>query len=355
MSRFLIERYAELEPYVPGEQPKDMKYIKLNTNESPYPPSPKVLGRLNAAEGERLNLYPDPTGSVLKEKIAGLYGVRPSNIFLSNGSDEALAFAFMAFFDEKRQAAFPDITYGFYPVYCQLFNVPHVKIPLREDFTINYEDYLGLNKNIVIVNPNAPTGLVMPLEEIEKILRTNQDNVVLIDEAYIDFGGQSAVRLIDKYDNLLVVHTCSKSRSLAGARLGFVFGDEALISDIEKMRYSFNSYNVSRLTLSAGEAAIDDEAYYEQMRLKIVKTREKTALDLKTLGFVMTDSKANFLFVRHPDYPGEMLYRRLKEMGILVRRFDKNRISDYLRITIGSDEQMAALYQALKTILEKGN
>lgn len=355
MSRFLIERYAELEPYVPGEQPKDMKYIKLNTNESPYPPSPKVLGRLNAIEAERLNLYPDPTGSVLKEKIAALYGVKPNNIFLSNGSDEALAFAFMAFFDEKRHAAFPDITYGFYPVYCQLFNIPHVKIPLREDFTINYEDYLGINKNIVIVNPNAPTGLEMLLDDIEKILRTNQDNVVLIDEAYIDFGGQSAVRLIDKYDNLLVVHTCSKSRSLAGARLGFVFGDEALISDIEKMRYSFNSYNVSRLTLSAGEAAIDDEAYYEQMRLKIVKTREKTALDLKTLGFVMTTSKANFIFARHPDYPGEMFYRRLKEMGILVRRFDKNRISDYLRITISSDEQMAALYEALKTILEKGN
>lgn len=355
MSRFLIERYAGLQPYVPGEQPKDMNYIKLNTNESPYPPSPKVLGRLNAAEGERLNLYPDPTGSVLKDKIAALYAVKPSNIFLSNGSDEALAFAFMAFFDEKRQAAFPDITYGFYPVYCQLFNVPHVKIPLREDFTINYEDYLGINKNIVIVNPNAPTGLIMPLEEIEKILRTNPNNVVLVDEAYIDFGGQSAVRLIDRYDNLVVVHTCSKSRSLAGARLGFAFGDEALISDIEKMRYSFNSYNVSRPTLSAGEAAIDDEAYYKQMWLTIVKTRDKTASDLKTLGFIMTDSKANFLFVKHPDYPGEMLYRRLKEMGILVRRFDKNRISDYLRITVGSDEQMAALYQALKTILEKGN
>ncbi len=240
-------------------------------------------------------------------------------------------------------------------MYCQLFNIPYVKVPLHGDFSIRCEDYYSIGKNIVIANPNAPTGLMIPWEEIEKILGTNPNNVVIIDEAYVDFGGASVVGLINTYDNLLVVHTCSKSRSLAGARLSFTFGNEALISDIDKMRYSFNSYNVNRLTLAAGEAAIDDEPYYAGMCRKIIKTRDRTSVALQNLGFVMTDSKANFLFARHPNLSGSALYQKLKARGLLVRHFDKPRISDYLRITIGTDAQMDALLEVLKTILAEGN
>ncbi|NMA24498.1 MAG: histidinol-phosphate transaminase, partial [Clostridiales bacterium] len=321
--------------------------------ESPYPPSPKVFDSMSSDEIAKLRLYPDPAGKRLREKVAKLYGVRPENIFLANGSDEALAFAFLAFCDDKHPAAFPDITYGFYPVYCRLFGAPYIQIPLREDFSIKCEDYYGISKTIVIANPNAPTGLMISQEEIEKILRTNPNNVVIIDEAYVDFGGTSVVSLIERYDNLLVVHTCSKSRSLAGARLSFTFGCEALISDIDRIRYSFNSYNVTRMTLTAGEAAIDDEAYYAEMREKIVRTRNRTAAGLKALGFVMTDSKANFLFARHPGISGRDLYRKLKAMGILVRHFDKPRITDYLRITIGTETQMDALIEAIKKILKE--
>jgi histidinol-phosphate aminotransferase len=355
MSRFLSKRFETLEAYVPGEQPQDMQYIKLNTNESPYPPSPKVFESMSGEEIQRLRLYPDPVGKRLREKVAKLYGVSPENIFLANGSDEALAFAFLAFCDDAHPAAFPDITYGFYPVYCQLFQAPYVRIPLREDFSINDEDYCGINKTIVIANPNALTGLMISRDQIEKILQANPDNVVMIDEAYIDFGGTSVVSLIDRYDNLLVVHTCSKSRSLAGARLSFSFGCRALISDIDKIRYSFNSYNVTRMALTAGEAAVDDEAYYVDMRGKIVRTRDRTAAELKALGFVMTESRANFLFASHPDLSGGELYRKLKANGILVRHFDKPRISDYLRITIGTDAQMDKLIEALKTILTDRN
>ena len=355
MSRFFSSRFNELVPYVPGEQPTDMKYIKLNTNESPYPPSPKVSERINGDEIENLRLYPEPTGKALREKVSKSYGVAPENIFFANGSDEALAFMFMAFCDETKPIVFPDITYGFYPVYCALFGIAYETIPLRGDFTVNCADYYGIGKNIVLANPNAPTGLTMTPDEIEQILRTNPDNIVIIDEAYVDFGAQSVVGLIDKYDNLLVVHTCSKSRSLAGARLGFVFGQKELIADIENIRYSFNSYNVTRLTLAAGEAAFDDQPYYSDMQKKIIDTRDKTALQLKALGFEMTDSKANFLFARCPGVGGGELYRKLREMGILVRYFDKPRISDYLRITIGTPEQMDALEGAVKTILKKGD
>ena len=354
MSRFLSDRCAVLKPYVPGEQPTDMKYIKLNTNESPYPPSPKVTARITGDEVGLQRLYPDPTGNDLRENVARSYGVAPENIFLANGSDEALAFMFMAFCDAQKPIVFPDITYGFYPVYCALFGIPYEMIPLREDFTVNGADYFEIGKNIVLANPNAPTGLTLSPDEIQQILRTNPDNVVIIDEAYVDFGAQSVVGLIKKYENLLVVHTCSKSRALAGARLGFVFGRKELIADIEKIRYSFNSYNVTRLTLAAGEAALDDQPYYDDMQKTIMDTRLKTAAALKALGFEMTESKANFLFARCPGYDGGELYRKLKDMGILVRHFDKPRISDYLRITIGTPEQMQALIIALKTILEKG-
>jgi histidinol-phosphate aminotransferase len=351
----MSQRFDALEAYVPGEQPQDMQYIKLNTNESPYPPSPKVFESMSPHEIERLRLYPDPLGKRLREKVATLYGVEPKNVFLANGSDEALAFAFMAFCDDKHPAAFPDITYGFYPVYCQLFGAPYTTIPLRDDFSINCGDYNSINKTIVIANPNALTGLMISVDQIEKILQTNPNNVVIIDEAYVDFGGTSVVSLIDKYDNLLVVHTCSKSRSLAGARLSFTFGCEALISDVDKIRYSFNSYNVTRMALAAGEAAVDDEAYYIDMRAKIVRTRDRTAAALKALGFVMTDSKANFLFAKHPNLSGSTLYQKLRARGILVRYFDKPRISDYLRITIGTDAQMDTLINALKTILADRN
>jgi histidinol-phosphate aminotransferase len=353
MSRFLSERHAGLEPYVPGEQPVDMTYIKLNTNESPYPPSPLLRERLTASEIDGLRLYPDPEGARLRKKAADFYGLKPENIFLANGSDETLALAFLAFFDEKRPAAFPDITYGFYPVYCALFNIPYAEVPLAEDFSIRSEDYFGINRNIVIANPNAPTGLAVSLYDIERMLATNPEHVVLVDEAYVDFGGESAVKLIPRYDNLLVVQTFSKSRAMAGARLSFALANEALIRDIDAMRYSFNSYNVNRLTMIAGEAALDDEAYYLDLRRKIIATRRQASEDLKALGFVTTDSRANFLFAKHPDFSGKELYRRLKERGILVRHFDKPRISDYLRITVGTPEQMARLTEALKEILGK--
>ncbi len=354
MSRFLSSRLQTLEAYVPGEQPQDMQYIKLNTNEAPFPPSPLVFERLYASEAAKLNLYPDPEGKVLRDKLAGLYGVSRDNVILSNGSDEVLAFAFMAFCDAQRQIAFPDITYPFYPVYADLYGIPYTKIPVRDDFSIRVADYFGIGKNIAIANPCSPTGLAISLSDIEVILRTNPDHVVLIDEAYVDFGAESAVGLIDKYDNLLIVQTYSKSRFMAGVRLGVAFGSSELIADLNRIKYSFNPYNVSKMALIAGEAAIDEDSYYKKNCRIIVDVREKTASALKALGFVMTDSKANFLFAKHPAFTGGEIYRALKEKGILVRHFDKPRISDYLRITIGTDEQMDALITALKAILTKG-
>lgn len=354
MSRFFSERFQALRAYTPGEQPQNMQYIKLNTNEAPYPPSPKVFERLNTAEIEKLNLYPDPEGVTLKEKLAALYGVGTKNIILSNGSDEVLAFAFQAFCDTVRTVAFPDITYPFYPVYADLYGVPFRQIPVREDFGIYCGDYEGLNQNIIIANPNSPTGSAMPLADIERILQTNPNHIVLIDEAYVDFGAESAVRLIDTYENLLVVQTFSKSRFMAGVRLGYAFGHEELIRDLNKIKYSFNPYNVSRLALVAGEAAIDEDGYYKERCRIIAENRDKTAQALEALGFVMTDSRANFLFARHPGFAGSALYQSLKSKGILVRHFDKPRISDYLRITVGNGEQMDALLGALETIVKKG-
>jgi histidinol-phosphate aminotransferase len=353
MSRFLSRRFESLEAYVPGEQPQDMQYIKLNTNEAPFPPSPAVFERMNVSEIRKLNLYPDPEGKTLRKKLAGLYGVRTENVFLSNGSDEVLAFAFMAFCDTEKQVVFPDITYPFYPVYANLYGIPFKQVPVREDFTVDASDYMGVGKNIVIANPCSPTGLAIRLAEIEKILQSNPDHLVLIDEAYVDFGAESVVGLIDKYDNLLVVQTYSKSRFMAGVRLGVAFGSEGLIIDLNKMKYSFNPYNVSRMALTAGEAAVDEDAYYKENCRKIVQTREQSAAALQGLGFVMTDSKANFLFARHPDFPGKTLYLQLKERGILVRHFDKPRISDYLRITIGTPDQMEKLTETLRDILGK--
>lgn len=351
MSRFLKEQYRSMEAYTPGEQPRDMQYIKLNTNESPFPPSPLVLEKVSEAEVSRLNLYPDPEATALKSKLAGLYGLSPENVFVSNGSDDILNFAFMAFCDKDHGAAFADITYGFYPVYGDLYGIDCKVIPLEPDFTLNSWDYHNLNRMVVIANPNAPTGLTISEADIRGILDSNPDNVVLIDEAYVDFGGQSVYPLIKEYDNLLVVQTYSKSRSMAGARLGFAFGCPELIADLNLIKYSTNPYNINRLTLIAGEAAIDSNDYFVDNSKKIIEAREYTAAELKKLGFTVTDSKANFLFAKSDKIGGEELYRELKKRGILVRHFSKERIKDYNRITVGTMEQMEKFVAMVAEIL----
>ncbi len=350
MSRFLNPRFDDLEAYVPGEQPQDTEYIKLNTNESPYPPSPEVIKRISPEEVSKLNLYPDPGGQVLKEKIAALYDVKPENIFLANGSDEALDFSFMAFCDKEHGVVYPDITYGFYPVFAALHGIPAEEIPLKEDFSLDWRDYLNTGKTVVIANPNAPTSLSIPVSGIEEILKSDPDNVVLIDEAYVDFGGESAVPLIKEYDNLLVTQTFSKSRSMAGARLGFAIGAKDLIDDLEKIKYSTNPYNINRLSLAAGEAAIDSNGYYMDNVNRIIETRDETARELKSLGFEVFDSKTNFLFVRKDGIPGEDLYTGLKDRGILVRYFDRERIRDFVRISVGTPDQMEKLVSAISDI-----
>lgn len=350
MSRFLNSRYGSLEAYTPGEQPRDMVYIKLNTNESPYPPAPEVVAAMDATQVENLRLYSDPTGLPLKQKLADLYDLQPENIFLSNGSDDILNFAFMAFADD-RGAAFADITYGFYPVYGELHGVKVDIIPLEADFSLDYRKYCGRNQMIVIANPNAPTGMEIPLWQIEEILKTNPDSVVVIDEAYVDFGGTSCYKLIKDYVNLLVVRTYSKSRCLAGARLGYAFGDAALIEDLEKLKYSTNPYNVNRLTMLLGQVTVDAEAYYQELSQKIQDTRAWTTETLEKMGFTVLPSKANFIFARHPALSGQELYAGLRQRGILVRHFTKQRICDFVRITIGTRQQMESLAKALEEMI----
>lgn len=351
MSRFLSSKYVRLTPYTPGEQPKERKYIKLNTNESPFPPSRKAIEAAEEA-ARNLELYSDPEARKLTEAIAKTCGVTPDCILATNGSDEILNFAFMAFCDKETPAIFPDITYGFYSVFAELNGVPYEEIPLREDFTINVEDYIGANKTIFIANPNAPTGIALSLDEIERIVASNPDNVVVIDEAYVDFGGESAIPLTKKYNNLLVTQTFSKSRSMAGARLGFGVGCPSLIADLNTIKYSTNPYNVNSMTMAAGLGVLSDEEYTSNNCDTVIKNREWTSQELKKLGFEMTDSKANFVFVRHPDIEGGALYLMLRQRGILIRHFTKPRISDYNRITIGSQEQMEELVSAISFILE---
>lgn len=354
MSRFMNSKYCGMEAYTPGEQPTDMKYIKLNTNESPYPPSPKVLQAVSCAEVSRLNLYPDPTCKGLKEGLANLFGVKKENIFVSNGSDDILNFSFMAFCEgSKTKVRFPEISYGFYSVYAELHGVDHTAVPLMEDFSINVCDYTKNNATVVLANPNAPTGLALSLEQIENIVKANPDHVVLIDEAYVDFGAQSAVELTHKYDNLLVVGTFSKSRSMAGARLGYAVGSSELIADLEKIKYSTNPYNINRLTLVAGEAALAENSYYMDNCKRIIEAREYASAELRRLGFEMTDSKANFIFAKSDSIGGKELYEKLKARGILVRHFDKEKIKEYNRITVGTKEQMKALVDAIAHILEE--
>ena len=351
MSRFFTDKLAALTPYTPGEQPRDMQYVKLNTNESPFPPSPAVAAAV-AVECGKLQLYSDPESTALRAKLAEVYGVKPSQVIVSNGSDEVLNFAFMAYGDAKAPMAFPDISYGFYPVFAQLNNIPYTQIPLKEDFSIDPQDYMGIGKTVVIANPNAPTGLCLPLENIEAIVKSNPNNVVIIDEAYVDFGGESAVSLIDKYDNLLVIQTFSKSRSMAGARLGFGIGSQQLIADLNTIRYSTNPYNVNRMTEFAGVAALEENSYYMANAKTIMENRAWAKNQLEQLGFSVLDSKANFLFAASPKISGEELYKQLKARGVLVRHFTKDRISAYNRITIGTMEQMEILICNIKEILE---
>ena len=352
MSRYFSAKYAALTPYTPGEQPRDMVYTKLNTNESPFPPSPRAQALAKEA-AENLHLYSDPTCKALVDTAAARFGIGPDEILFTNGSDDILNFAFMAFCDKDHPAVFPEITYGFYPVFARLNGIPYETIPLQEDFSIRAEDYIGLNKTIFIANPNAPTGLCLPLDQIEKIVSGNPNSVVVIDEAYVDFGGESAVSLIHRYENLLVTQTFSKSRSLAGGRLGFGIGCKNLIQDLNTLKYSTNPYNINRMTMAAGIGALEDETYFAENCAAIVENRGFAAEALKKLGFQMTDSKTNFLFARHPGIPGKELYLALKERGVLVRHFDDPKLTDYNRITVGSREQMEIFLKKLKQVLEE--
>ena len=349
MSRFLNAQFQSLEAYTPGEQPRDMQYIKLNTNESPYPPAPSVVAAMTGEQIELLRLYSDPTAKNLKEKLAALYGVATENVFVSNGSDEVLNFAFMAF--GGKGVVFPEISYGFYEVFGDLYALDYQKIPLKPDFSVDYQDYCGKNRMVVIANPNAPTGMSIPVSQIEEILKTNPDSIVLIDEAYVDFGGETCLPLIRKYDNLLVTRTFSKSRCLAGGRLGYAFASAAIIADLEKIKYSTNPYNINRLTLLLGEKTVEAESYYQEKCGEIIKTRAWTAEKLKELGFEVLPSQTNFVFAKTDKMDGGALYQQLKKRGILVRHFTDPKISQYNRITIGTREQMEAFVETIKQIL----
>ncbi len=352
MSRFFTARLSALTPYVPGEQPKERRYVKLNTNESPFPPAPGVAeAAKDAASLGRL--YPDPQNGDLRSALARRYGVTPENVTVTNGSDEVLNFAFLAFADEKRPLIFPDITYGFYPVFARLHRIPYREIPLKEDFSIDPEDYLVRGATAVIANPNAPTGMALPIDAIEKIVAFDPERVVIVDEAYVDFGAESAVPLTKKYPNLLVTQTFSKSRSLAGARLGYGIGSEELIADLETIRYSTNPYNLSRMAQAAGAAALAEDGYHEANCRAITENRAFTIRELEKRGFAVLPSKANFVFARADAVDGETLYRKAKERGVLIRHFSLERIRDFNRITIGTREEMETLLGAIDQILEE--
>jgi histidinol-phosphate aminotransferase len=352
MSRFFSDKYSALTPYTPGEQPKAGQFIKLNTNENPYPPSPLAV-EYAAKAAQSLHLYSNIGCTALCEKLAELYGIQRDQILFTNGSDEALNFCFMAFCDSDHPAVFADITYGFYPVFAALNGVPYEEIPLADDMSIRVEDYLGLNKTIFIANPNAPTGCALPISEIERIVSSNPDSIVVVDEAYADFGDLSAVSLIDKYDNLLVTQTFSKSRSLAGGRLGMAIGNTSLINDLNTIKFSTNPYNVSALTQAAGLGCLIDEAYTRRNIDAIKENRAVLSQGLEKIGFKVIPSSANFIFVRHPKLTGELIYAALREKGILVRHFTLERIKDYNRITVGTAEQVAAVLRAAQEITEE--
>ncbi|MCK9389436.1 MAG: histidinol-phosphate transaminase [Sulfuritalea sp.] len=357
MSRFWSDVVKGLTPYVPGEQPKLANLVKLNTNENPYGPSPRALAAIREATGESLKLYPDPNAEQLKLAIGKYHGIDARNVFVGNGSDEVLAHAFLGLLKQARPILFPDISYSFYPVYCGLYQVAFETIPLADDFSIQLSDYAKPHGEkcggIIFPNPNAPTGCLVPLAEIEILLRSNPDSVVVIDEAYVDFGGESAIPLVARYPNLLVVQTLSKSRSLAGLRVGFAVGHVDLIEALERVKNSFNSYPLDRLAIAGATAAFEDREYFDKTRNAVIASREKLVAELKALGFEVLPSAANFIFVRHPKHDAEKSALALRQRSIIVRHFKLPRIEQFLRITVGTDEQCAALVAALKAILEQ--
>ena len=353
MSRFLSPALSAVTPYTPGEQPQDQQYIKLNTNESPYLPSPRVVAAVSEAEVEKLRLYSDPACADLLKAAAAHFNLQPDQIMPGNGSDENLFFALRAFCDEQHPLAYADITYGCYGVWCGLLHIPSHIIPLKDDFTLDPADYYGLNKTIVIANPNAPTGIALPRSAIEGILKANPDNVVIVDEAYVDFGTQSALPLIEKYENLLIVQTFSKSRSMAGMRIGFAMGSPKLIKYLNDVKYSFNSYTMDRTALAAGVAAVKDQEYFCETCHKIIETREWTKKELVKLGFSFEDSRANFIFATHESCPAEELFKALRERHIYVRYFPGGRTGNHLRITVGTREEMETFLDFLGEYLNK--
>ncbi|AMD94175.1 histidinol-phosphate transaminase [Leptotrichia sp. oral taxon 847] len=357
MSKFWNDKIKEIEPYVPGEQPKDKKYIKLNTNENPYSPSEKVIEKIKSMNLKDLKLYPDPDVSELRKVIAEYFSQKiaekftKEQIFVGNGSDEVLALVFMTFFNKGDKVYYPDITYSFYPVYADLFDLKEVKIPLNENFEIEIDKYFGLDGHIIITNPNAPTSIALKLNEIEKIVKNNPAQLVVIDEAYVDFGAESSVKLVNKYDNVLVVQTFSKSRSFAGMRLGYAIGSENIIEGLNRLKFSFNSYTIDRISIEAGIESFKDDDYFVKTNAKIIEIREKTVKKLKELGFKVLNSSANFIFISHKKIFAGDLYKQLKDNGILVRYFAKDRIDNYLRVTIGTDEEMEIFIDKLKKLL----
>lgn len=352
MKEFWSSRIRDLTPYTPGEQPKERKFIKLNTNENPYPPSPKVVEAVKQGVDARLKLYPDPEVGKLTSALAKAYGVEENQVFVGNGSDEVLAFAFQAFFEPGGTILFPDVTYSFYPVYSNLFGIRYRTVPLNEDFTIPVEQMLGNNDGVVITNPNAPTGIELDQASLRRILEGNPDVVVIVDEAYIDFGGTSALPLLREYPNLLVVQTMSKSRALAGMRVGFAFGSENLIQGMNCVKNSINSYTMDQLAILAGVAAVEDQAYFQRRCAQVADTRDKTTKVLQALGFTVLPSKSNFIFITHPELPARKLFADLRAAGILVRYFDQPRIDNFLRVTIGSEEEMAEFCATMKQFVE---
>ncbi len=348
------ENVRKVVPYVPGEQPKERNLIKLNTNENPYPPSPKVEQALREMNIDCMRLYPDPAAHLLVKAIADFYHLQEDQVFVGVGSDDVLAMTFMTFFNSKKPILFPDITYSFYDVWADMLRIPYKTIPLKEDFTIEPEDYFRENGGIIFPNPNAPTGVELPLVQIERIIQANPDVIVVVDEAYVDFGAESALSLIDEYDNLLVVQTFSKSRGMAGMRIGYAVGNPVLIKYMNDVKYSFNSYTMDQTTIALGKAAVEDKEYFETTVNKVVETREWTKKELSRLGFVFGDSKTNFIFASHKECPARELFVALRKANIIVRYFDKPRIDNYLRITIGTQEEMETLVRFLENYLSKG-
>lgn len=351
MSKYWSQIAQKCVPYIPGEQPKDNNYIKLNTNENPYPPSPKALEAMKKAVGETLRLYPDPNGDIFRAALGEYYGFKKEQIFIGNGSDEVLGFSFLAFFDPGKKILYPDITYSFYDVYSDLFNLDYEHILLDQDFSIPVEAFFKENGGVIFPNPNAPTGKLMPLKDVQRIVEHNIDKVVIVDEAYIDFGGESVLKYVKDYPNLLVIQTFSKSRSLAGLRVGFAIGQEPLIEGLNRVKNSFNSYTLDRIALAGAAESVRDSQYFAENNHKIIATREKVTKALRDLKFTVLDSKANFVFIAHDTLKAEDIFNQLKKKGILVRHFSKKRIDNYLRVSIGSEEEMEIFLRKIAEIV----